>query len=90
MGEAADDEIYNEDLATDFGLRPDNRLTPAPQAERKFAVSTAGFWFMAARKYQAAGDMRSALVAMENAFNHTENALYAARRDAPVTPDQQA
>lgn len=47
----------------------------------KFAVSTAGFWYTAARRYQAEGKMREALMAMENAFNHTENALYAERRN---------
>lgn len=58
-------------------------------AERTtFAVSTAGFWYTAARKYQAEGKMSEALMAMENAFNHTENALYAERQKQEAAETQ--
>ena len=50
-----------------------------------FAVPTAGFWYTAARKYQAEGKMKEALMAMENAFNHTENALYSERKNHPAS-----
>lgn len=49
-------------------------------ADRVFAVESAGFWHRSARLAQDRGDMREALLCMENAFNHTENALFAARR----------
>jgi hypothetical protein len=47
---------------------------------RKCAVPTAQGWFDSAREAQAAGKMGEALLFMENAFNHTENALFAARK----------
>lgn len=55
-----------------------------------FAVSTAGFWYSAAKRYQAEGKMQKALMAMENAFNHTENALFAERRNASLERNEQA
>lgn len=47
-------------------------------AERKFAVEGAAYWFNSARRAQREHDMGEALACMENAFNHTENALFAA------------
>jgi hypothetical protein len=47
-------------------------------SERQHLVQSAGYWFNAARKYQLAGEMSEALFAMENAYNHVENALAAA------------
>jgi hypothetical protein len=44
---------------------------------RKCVVNTAEYWYGAARLAQAEGNMREALLYMENAFNHTENALVA-------------
>jgi hypothetical protein len=55
-------------------------------AERTFAVATAGFWFNAAEKAKAEGKMQDAYLCMVNAFNHTENALYAARRGSLLAP----
>lgn len=46
---------------------------------RKHVVGTAGYWFNAARTAQNEGKMSMALLCMENAYNHTENALVAAR-----------
>jgi hypothetical protein len=42
---------------------------------RVCVVRTAQYWFDAAKKAQANGDAFAALGFMENAFNHTENAL---------------
>jgi CMP-N-acetylneuraminic acid synthetase len=53
--------------------------------DRKFAVESAGFWFRAARMAQDEGRMADAVLAMEQAFNHTENALVAARRQLANT-----
>lgn len=50
-------------------------------ANRKHAVGTAGYWFRAARAAQKDGQMAEALFYMENAYNHTESALVALRRD---------
>ncbi len=43
--------------------------------KRKTLVTTAQYWFEASRRNQNAGDMEMAVMGMENAFNHTENAL---------------
>jgi hypothetical protein len=45
--------------------------------QRVHTVPTAGGWFRAAREAQDKGDMGTALLCMENAYNHTENALAA-------------
>lgn len=45
--------------------------------KRKCVIDTAQGWFDEARKAQDAGRMAEALLFMENAFNHTENALAA-------------
>jgi hypothetical protein len=42
---------------------------------RECVVRTAQFWFDAAKKAATDGDTFAALGFMENAFNHTENAL---------------
>lgn len=42
---------------------------------RQCVVRTAQHWFDSARKAKEAGRMQEALMCMENAFNHTENAL---------------
>lgn len=47
---------------------------------RQTIVQTAQFWFDSARKAQQDGKMCEALLCMENAFNHTENALGALLR----------
>lgn len=44
---------------------------------RKHAVETAGYWFSAARDAQDRGEMAVALLCMENAYNHAENAFVA-------------
>jgi hypothetical protein len=49
--------------------------------ERKHAVESAGYWFRWARKAQEEGNMSEALMFMENAYNHTEGALVALRRE---------
>jgi len=46
-----------------------------PTPKRKHLVQSAGYWFDAARKAQLDGEMAVALIAMENAYNHVENAL---------------
>jgi hypothetical protein len=46
-------------------------------SKRACLVRTAQLWFDNARKAQDAGNMGEALLCMENAFNHTENALAA-------------
>lgn len=53
---------------------------------RTCIVSTAQGWFDESRKAQNAGLMREALLYMENAFNHTENALAAALSKLPDEP----
>ena len=45
--------------------------------KRVCVVRTAQMWFDSARKAQSEGKMSEALMYMENAFNHTENALSA-------------
>lgn len=47
--------------------------------DRTFAIESAGYWFGEARRAQKEGRMSDALLCMENAFNHTENALAAER-----------
>lgn len=47
--------------------------------KRKCLVKTAEYWFNGARAAQINGKMNDAFMLMENAFNHTENALYAYR-----------
>lgn len=42
---------------------------------RKCIIQSAQVWFDESRKAQKAGHMAEALLYMENAFNHTENAL---------------
>jgi hypothetical protein len=48
--------------------------------KRKTLVKTAQYWFEGSRNSQKAGDMEMAVMGMENAFNHTENALALAVR----------
>ncbi len=48
--------------------------------KRKTVCKTAQYWFEGSRAADLAGDMPTALIAMENAFNHTENALALAVR----------
>lgn len=55
-------------------------------ANRKLLVQTAGYWFKSAREAQDKGDMATALLCMENALNHTENALGALLRAAREMP----
>lgn len=57
--------------------------TPASQdgetkGGRKHLVMTAGYWFEGSRKSQREGKSGEAVMCMENAYNHVENALYAA------------
>jgi hypothetical protein len=47
---------------------------------RVCVVRTAQYWFDEAKRVQAAGDGFAALLCMENALNHTENALVAVLR----------
>ena len=54
--------------------------------QRKCVISTAQIWFDESRKAQMAGRMRDALLYMENAFNHTENALASLLREARNFP----
>lgn len=54
---------------------------------RQCIVSSAQGWFDESRKAQNDGRMREAILYMENAFNHTENAL-AAVLDKADLPDQ--
>lgn len=56
--------------------------TKARGTARKHLVETAGFWFKASRKEQENGNLAHALLNMENAYNHVENALYAAHNSA--------
>lgn len=49
---------------------------------RQTVVSTAQIWFDESRRAQKAGLLREAVIYMENAFNHTENALAAVLRAA--------
>jgi hypothetical protein len=53
----------------------------AAEKKRECIVSTAQGWFEAARGAQKSGDAFAAVLFMENAFNHTENALAAVLRD---------
>lgn len=46
--------------------------------KREHIVSSAGYWFRAARYHQDKGELSEALMCMENAYNHVENALAAA------------
>ena len=48
---------------------------------RECVVSTAQGWYEAARGAQKSGDLFAAVLFMENAFNHTENALAAVLKD---------
>ena len=43
--------------------------------KRKHLVKSAAYWFNSARKAQNKGKMDEALMCMENAYNHVENAL---------------
>lgn len=47
---------------------------------RKLAVETAQCWYDEAKRAEKTGDKHASMY-MENAFNHTENALFAARRE---------
>lgn len=49
--------------------------------DRKFALPSAAYYFKASRTAQASGQLATAVLLMENAFNHTENALYALGRE---------
>lgn len=49
--------------------------------ERQFALPSAAYYFKASRTAQAAGQLATAVLLMENAFNHTENALFALCRE---------
>lgn len=48
-----------------------------PPAERQHLVPSAAFWFKAARVHSAEGRHASAMLALEQAYNHVENALAA-------------
>lgn len=43
--------------------------------DRKCLVYTASYWFRQSRKAQDEGESARAIMCMEQAFNHTENAL---------------
>lgn len=61
-------------------IRYRRRVAPAPTEEpRKHLVLTAAYWFKQSDKMRKASQMGQALLAMENAYNHVENALAAAR-----------
>lgn len=49
--------------------------------DRKFALPSAAYYFKASRTAQASGQLATAVLLMENAFNHTENALFAFHRE---------
>lgn len=68
------------------GSRSWNTRTPSPVspaqpvgAERQHLVMTAGHWFDGSRKAQREGKSAEAVMFMENAYNHVENALAAAQ-----------
>ena len=47
---------------------------------REHLVKSAGYWFNKARDHQCEGELAEALMAMENAYNHVENAAAAFKR----------
>jgi len=49
--------------------------TPIPK--RRHLIESAGYWFKASRKSQKEMRFSEAILAMENAYNHVENALAA-------------
>ncbi len=49
-------------------------------SNRKLIIASAQHWYDSAKKAALEGDYSHALLYFENAFNHTENALAAARR----------
>lgn len=55
------------------------RNTYVLQKERPHILPSAGYWFKGSRKAQDAGQHAEAVMCMENAYNHVENALAAAR-----------
>jgi Lar family restriction alleviation protein len=64
--------------------RDGDRAETAAKDMRECVVATAQGWFNSAREAQQAGKMKDALLFMENAFNHTENALAAVLQAAPL------
>ena len=51
--------------------------THVRQNERQHLIVSAGYWFKGSRKAQDEGKHAEAVMAMENAYNHIENALAA-------------
>lgn len=48
-----------------------------PETPRKHIVETASYWYAGSKRANNDGDMSEAVFAMEQAYNHTENALAA-------------
>lgn len=62
---------------------------PAPERpQRQHLIQSAGYWFNAARDKASEGLANEALMAMENAYNHVENALAAARAEVARLTEQ--
>lgn len=74
-----DVEWSNGRICRDCEAKNDpERATPSAETpKRQHLVETAAYWFYAARTHQEAGRWGYAMMAMENAYNHVENALAA-------------
>lgn len=56
-------------------------MNEIPTPKRTHLIQSAGYWFEGSRKAAREGKSAEAVFHMENAYNHVENALYAARKE---------
>lgn len=59
----------------------DAYMIQPPPGARQHIVQSAGYWFNMSRSAQSEGRMGYAVLGMENAYNHVENALAASRAE---------
>lgn len=76
-------EVPTQKAPTDTAVQKETAsVSPAApprkqEVKREHLVESAAYWFDAAREAQDKGQMAEALMCMENAYNHVENALAA-------------